>query len=224
MTGRALSWPSWQRLAAGMVGALVVSLAFFPIYLGGAAVAGTRAYGMHFYTGWELAIPFWPPAIVPYLSMFVLFFMPPFQLEARELADLVRRLVVASLVGGVIFLFLPSEIGFTERSDAGVWQAIYDGIYVIDVRSNAVPSFHVIYTASILLALRDVATPRLRVGYVVWLVAVCASTVLTHRHHLLDVASGLAIAAGVRALLPRRTAVFRFRPPAPERSAHEQAS
>jgi membrane-associated phospholipid phosphatase len=46
----------------------------------------------------------------------------------------------------------------------------------------------------------DVATPRLRILYVLWLVVVCASTVLTHRHHLLDVAGGIAITLAARRL------------------------
>ena len=96
--------------------------------------------------------------IVPYLSMFALFLMPPLQLEERELADLVRRLVIASLIGGIVFLCLPSEIGFAERTDAGIWQAIYDRHLCASTAAfNAVPSFHVIYTASILLAFIDVA-------------------------------------------------------------------
>ena len=142
--------------------------------------------------------------IVAYLSMFALFLMPPMQLEPGELADLARRLVIASLIGGVVFFCLPSEIGFAERTDAGIWQPAYDFLYAIDDRFNAVPSFHVIYTASILLAFIDVALPRLRIAYVAWLILVCASTVLTHRHHLIDVVSGLAIAFAVRALLRGR--------------------
>jgi membrane-associated phospholipid phosphatase len=204
MTGRPLSWPSWERLAAGITGALIVSAAFFPIYLGGAAVAGLQDHRLHLYAGFELAIPFWPVMIVPYLSMFVLFVIPPLQLEARELTHLVWRLVIASLAGGVIFLCLPSEIGFADRSDAGFWQPLYDGIYSIDGHFNAVPSFHVIYTASILLAMAEAATPRLRIGYFLWLVLVCASTVLTHRHQLIDVASGLAIAFAARAVTRAR--------------------
>jgi hypothetical protein len=39
---------------------------------------------------------------------------------------------------------------------------------------------------------------------VAWLIIVCASTVLVHRHHLADVGSGLAIAFAVRALAHRR--------------------
>jgi membrane-associated phospholipid phosphatase len=48
-----------------------------------------------------------------------------------------------------------------------------------------------------------VATARLRWVYLAWLAIVCASTVLTHRHHLLDVAAGLAIAVAVRTVFPR---------------------
>lgn len=208
MTGRPLTWPTWQRLAAGITGALVVSLAFFPIYGGSLIFAALREHPAQLYASWELATPFWPPMIVAYFSMFALFLMPPLQLEPSELADLVRRLVIASLIGGVIFFCLPSEIGFAERRDAGIWQGAYNFLYAIDDRFNAVPSFHVIYTASILLAFIEVASPRLRVAYLAWLVAVCASTLLTHRHHLIDVASGLAIAFGVRALLRGRARSF----------------
>jgi hypothetical protein len=187
-----------------MLGALAVSAVFFPIYVGGAAIAGTRGEALHLYAAWELAIPFWPPMIVAYLSMFALFVVPPLQLEPQELIDLALRLVVASLAGGLIFFSAPSVVGFAERIDAGAWQPLYDRVYAIDTRFNALPSFHVIYTASILLALIDVSGPKLRSIWVAWLIIVCASTVLTHRHHLADVGSGLAIAFAVRALAHRR--------------------
>ena len=35
MSARPLSVPTWPRLWTGILGALVVSLAFFPIYVGG---------------------------------------------------------------------------------------------------------------------------------------------------------------------------------------------
>ena len=119
-----------------------------------------------------------------------------------------RRLVVASLIGGLVFLALPAQLGF-RRAHAmpASGSRLYDGIYRIDNRFNTVPSFHVIYTASILLAFIEVATPRLRRLYLAWLVVVCASTVLTHRHHLLDVAAGLAIAVAVRAVFRAADAV-----------------
>jgi membrane-associated phospholipid phosphatase len=201
LTGRPLSWPTLDRLATGVAGFVIVSLAFFPIYMGCAAITAARGKPLHLYAQWELSIPFWPFMVVPYLSMFVLFLMPPLQLDACELRSLVRRLLVASLIGGIVFLCLPAQLGFAERADAGIWQPLYDAIYRIDNRFNTVPSFHVIYTASILLAFMAVATARLRWVYLAWLTIVCASTVLTHRHHLLDVAAGLAVA--VRAVFPR---------------------
>jgi membrane-associated phospholipid phosphatase len=207
MNGRALTLPTWQRLAVGIVGAGIVSIAFFPIYIGGALTTGLLDHRLHLYAAWEVALPFWPPMIVPYLSMFVLFLTPVLQLNEAELVELVRRLVVASLVGGLVFLCLPTETGFVERNDAGIWQPIYDVLYAIDGRANAAPSFHVIYTTSILLAFIDVATPRLRIAYMLWLVTVCASTVLTHRHHVLDVASGLIIAWAVRTWAMRRAPI-----------------
>jgi hypothetical protein len=216
MTGRSLTLPPRPRVIAGISGAAVVSLVFFPIYLGGAATTGFLDHRLHLYGAWELALPFWPMMIVPYLSMFLLFLMPPLQLDEPVLAELVGRLVVGSVMGGAVFLCLPTEVGFAERTDAGIWQAIYDGVYAIDGRTNAVPSFHVIYTSSILLAFIDVATPRLRVVYMIWLLTVCTSTVLTHRHHLLDVACGFAVVLAARELVRRRLpAVLR----APENSS-----
>src|SRR5262245_14782773 len=206
MSGRPLSFPTWSRLCTGILGALVVSLVFFPIYVGGGLSTGVLGQRLHLYAAFELAFPFWPAMFVAYLSMSVVFLVPAFQLNERELWALVRRLVVASILGGLAFLLFPSEIGFTEHSDAGRWQPLYDLIYGVDTRANAVPSFHVIYTSTILLALMEVATPRLRILYALWLVVICASTVLTHRHHLLDVAGGRAIALAVRRLRLRRPA------------------
>src|SRR5207247_452212 len=80
MTARPLTLPPWQRLVAGILGAAVVSLAFFPIYLGGTVSTGLLDHRLHLYSTWELDLPFWPAMIVPYLSMFVLFLTPPLQL------------------------------------------------------------------------------------------------------------------------------------------------
>src|SRR6266540_712855 len=152
MNGRPLTLPTWDRLATGLGGALIGALVFFPIYLGCGAVIAMRDSPLRLHADWELSIPFWPFMIIPYLSIFVLFLMPPLQLEPGELRNLVQRLVVASLIGGIMFLCLPAQLGFAERADAGIWQGLYDGVYRIDNRFNMVPSFHVIYTASILLA------------------------------------------------------------------------
>jgi membrane-associated phospholipid phosphatase len=203
VTARGISWPTRSRVTTGIAGAVRVALVFFPVYIGCAALTAARAAHWHPYAGWELGIPFVPSMIVPYLSMFVLFLLPPLQLDEAELRALSTRLIVASLLGGAMFLVLPAQMGFPTHDDAGRWQGIYSALYRIDGPFNTVPSFHVIYTASILLAMIEAATPALRRVYLAWLVVVCASTVLTHRHHLVDVAAGLALAFVTPALLRR---------------------
>jgi len=180
----------------------MVAAVFFPVYLG-ASAAAQHAECWRLYADWERSLPFWPFMIVPYLSLFVLFLMPPLQLEVRELRALTWRLVGASLAGGALLALFPSRVGFVEHHDAGVFQGLYDAMYRADPPVNAAPSFHVLYTAIILLAMRDAAVPALRRAWLGWLVLVCASTVLTHRHHLLDVAFGLALAVAARAVPPR---------------------
>ncbi|MBI4867130.1 MAG: phosphatase PAP2 family protein [Candidatus Wallbacteria bacterium] len=204
MRGRPLSWPTGSRILSGAAGALLLTPVFFSCYLGSAAFAGSSAHRWHLYCDWELSAPFWPAMIVPYLSMFALFCLPVFQLEPAQLRQLTKRLLVGSLAGLLVMLLLPAELGFPDRSDAGIWQSLYDGIYRIDNRFNTVPSFHVIYTATILLLFIEVATPAMRLAYSAWLVLVCASTVLTHRHHLLDVVAGLAIALTLHSLFRGR--------------------
>src|ERR1051326_8444670 len=115
MSGRAPRWPTWQMLATGIAGALVVSAVFFPVYLGSAAFADSRAVRWQLYASWELAIPFWPAMIVPYLSMFWLFVMPPLQLDASELVRLTKQLVIATLIGALIFILLPADLGYPDH-------------------------------------------------------------------------------------------------------------
>src|SRR6266536_3615607 len=81
MNGRPLTLPTCERLATALAGVPIVQLAFFPIYLGCGALTAMRDSPLRLYADWELAIPFWPFMIVPYLSMFVLFLMPPLQLD-----------------------------------------------------------------------------------------------------------------------------------------------
>jgi len=107
MSGRPLSFPTWARLWTGILGALVVSLAFFPIYVGGSMTTGVLGQRLHLYAAFELALPFWPAMIIAYLSMFALFLLPTFQLDESELWVLVRRLVAASILGGLVFLSCP---------------------------------------------------------------------------------------------------------------------
>jgi membrane-associated phospholipid phosphatase len=54
----------------------------------------------------------------------------------------------------------------------------------------------VVWSTLFLAALIKSSTSRqARFGWWVWLILICASTVLVHQHHMIDVVSGLGLAA-----------------------------
>lgn len=104
--------------------------------------------------------------------------------------QLAARLCWASLAGGAFFLLVPAELVYPDRTDAGLFQPLYDVLYKIDTRYDMARSFHVLYCSIIVWAMHRVARPLFRRILEIWLVALVASTVFTHRHHLFDVVLG----------------------------------
>jgi membrane-associated phospholipid phosphatase len=68
-------------------------------------------------------------------------------------------------------------------------------MFSIDLPHNMAPALHVVFSALILFAALDASrlTPT-KILWWSWLILICASTILVHQHHLLDVISGLAMA------------------------------
>jgi membrane-associated phospholipid phosphatase len=57
-----------------------------------------------------------------------------------------------------------------------------------------------------LLGCSEGAARPLKWIYAGWLIVLSASTILVHQHHLLDVATGLALAVAVRRMVPLKPA------------------
>jgi hypothetical protein len=69
---------------------------------------------------------------------------------------------------------------------------------------NLVPSLHVAYGTGVLGACMRIVPRLLQMLYVSWLTMLALSTILTHQHHLLDVAPGFALALVMQWLFPMR--------------------
>ena len=67
------------------------------------------------YISLELQIPFVPEFVWAYLSLYLLFLIPPFFLTHQRMNVLGRQLIAATLFCGLVFLLLPTELGF-ERA------------------------------------------------------------------------------------------------------------
>jgi membrane-associated phospholipid phosphatase len=182
-----------NRLRTYLLWSSLVGIAFFAVYPTMNWLTSLRASPLHLYFDAELAIPFVPQFIWPYLSMYALFAIPPFLIPAEQMPALGRQLIAGCLISAVCFLILPAELGFVRELPPAPYTAIYAKVFSVDRPFNLVPSLHVIFSTAIALACADFARPALRSALLFWLAVIVASTVLVHQHHLLDVAVALAI-------------------------------
>jgi membrane-associated phospholipid phosphatase len=175
---------------------VIVSLVFGAVYPLCNWVTHQHGHTLGLYLPIELRIPFRPTFVWVYLSMYLLFFTPPFLLDAKGLDRLGRRLVKGTWISGAIFLLLPTHLGFPRVAPVDpLLRGLYERIFAIDLPHNMVPSLHVVYSGLILMAYsKDGIRPQLSGAWWLWLSFICASTLLVHQHHVLDVVSGLGLA------------------------------
>jgi membrane-associated phospholipid phosphatase len=169
-------------------------------------LTGARASTFGLYLDGERTIPFLPAWIWAYLSINLLFMLPPLFMRASDMPLLGKRMLVATLSGCLIFLLLPARLGFERVVPGdGLYRAVFGGLFQADGPHNLVPSLHVTYASLCILSFQAAAREwRTRAAWGLWLVTIMASTVLVHQHHLLDVVSGLGLAAVIRVWIPER--------------------
>jgi len=173
-----------------------ITVVFFTVYPLCNWLTAKRETVLRLYVAAELQIPFVPEFVWIYLSLYLLFVIPPFFLSASRMNALGKRLVEATIFCGIVFLVLPAELGF-ERTvpDDPFYSAMFARLFAIDLPHNMAPSLHVTFSAMILFVLlNESGSAAARIGFWIWLVLICSSTVLVHQHHLIDVVTGLLVA------------------------------
>jgi membrane-associated phospholipid phosphatase len=171
-----------------------LTITFLVVYGGLNAWTARRAFRLPLYADWELAIPRVPEAVLIYVSIQLLFLLPLWLLNIARIHALGRAMLTAILVAGALFAVLPGELGF-DRALPNSWLApLYGIVFLLDGPHNLFPSLHVGLSGLVLLFLARDARVGCRGAYATWWLLLCASVVLTHQHHLLDVAGGVALA------------------------------
>ncbi len=140
-----------------------------------------------------------PELIWVYLSMNLLLFFPPFFMAVNELGLLGKQLIAGTVISGLFFLLIPTELGF-ERivPDTSPYHELFSEIFKVDYPHNLVPSLHVVFSTSIILAICKHLTFWSRWLLLIWLGAIMASTMLVHQHHIIDVLAGFTLALALR--------------------------
>lgn len=183
----------WKTYAFWFV---CISVVFFAVYPTCNWVTAQRGVTYGLYLDAELSIPLVPEFVWAYLSLYILFLLPPFLFTPAQMNRLGKKLVTAIVVCGVVFLLVPTRLGFTRvLPDSPLYRAVFESIFSVDLPHNLVPSLHVAFSALILVSL--IAVCRRLAGKMVfatWLVLISLSTLFVHQHQLIDVATGLFVA------------------------------
>ena len=106
-----------------------------------------------------------------------------------------------------VLLLLPAELGFVRNEDAGSHARLYEALYAVALPHNLVPSLHIVLTTLVVLSLMDSGVRVMRYVYATWLSLITVSVLLVHQHHIVDVVSGLALAALCRRFMPGPTLI-----------------
>lgn len=185
---------------------LWISVAFVAVYPTCNWITSRRGELLQLYLEAELAIPFVPAFAWPYLSLYAVFFVPPFLLESDVMSRLGKALVAVTLLGGVVFLLLPAELGFERVVPTDpLYAALFERLFLVDHPHNLVPSLHVAFSGLILFTLMHyVESLMAKALFGAWLVLLCVSTVFVHQHHLLDIATGLLVAVAAYRVITQR--------------------
>ena len=190
-----LAWPGWMLLVQTLVLALPVTLWWVLVYHGANRLTELRSYRVRVHLNAELAMPFVPPFILAYLSLNLVFVLAPFILRSRrELEALALSLVMVTAVAGISFLLFPAELAY-PRCDPGAWAGLFVFARKMALSYNLVPSLHVAMSCTCLTAYATRCGVAGKALLSAWATAIALSTLLTHQHHVLDVATGLALAA-----------------------------
>ena len=200
-------WPGVTNLAyACFVLGPVLMGCFVFVYAGADYLTGLHPYRVPLFFGWELAIPFVPASIVFYNSLHLAYSIAPFILRTRkEMNAMALTWISITLVGGIGFLALPFEPGYSPMTEdvLGPWRGMYHFADDANLTFNCFPSLHVAWSIACLDVYSRKAGRLGKLCLAAWGGAIMLSTLLTHFHHVVDVVGGFLLALfGSRLLYP----------------------
>ncbi|MCC8152897.1 MAG: phosphatase PAP2/dual specificity phosphatase family protein [Tannerellaceae bacterium] len=158
----------------------------------------------------EHRIPFLSWMVLPYMSSGV-FFVYVFYLASskKDLYLLVKRLVFATVVAGIVYLLFPLQYSFEKPHTDGVFGFFFRQLSRWDTSFNQAPSLHITY-AFIFWSVIRYHTSGIRKSFLaVWLILMGVSTLTVYQHHLIDILGALLLVPVIFLVFPRRTGDFR---------------
>lgn len=178
--------------------AVCTLVVFYAIYPASNWLAAQQSQRYDFLTPWDALIPLVPEFIWVYFSFFGFILLPIWLVDPRRIDALGLRQVAATVVCGVVFALFPANLAFARVvPEMEPYRSIFTWMFAVDQPHNLLPSLHIVYTVATggaLIGTQWALGRRwLCVGMACWAAAICASTLLVHQHHILDLVAALAL-------------------------------
>ncbi|RKH60084.1 phosphatidic acid phosphatase [Corallococcus interemptor] len=198
-------WPASGELKRTSAMACGFALFFLAVYGGASWVTGFYPGGLRVDLPVEQHIPFVPGWAAVYVSMDVLLLLSLFIFRTwRQMLPFALALCAETVLGALCFLVLPVEVAWPPRAVTGVWASVFQAADTMNLERNYLPSLHVAFACTAALAYRERSGPVASTLFTLWALAIAASTLLIHEHHLVDVFAGALLAWGTwRVVAPR---------------------
>ena len=149
------------------------------------------------------AIPFLPGFIYPYITWYLYLMIPAIYYLVKENGPAFTRYALFIILGFsgsllICMLFPNCQLLRADLSQPdSLSEFIVAAIYAADTPTNVLPSMHVVGCLGVMAAIFDGEefVHRGRWFFVLWGLAICASTVFVKQHSILDVIAGVAFGA-----------------------------
>ena len=166
------------------------------LYLSSNCIAETLLSHHQLYLECEKDIPQVPGMILFYESYFLLVLLSFICAKSRKnIRALSITMMVSSVIACTIFLLFPGELGFSRTVNIQGFESMFEALHRMDKPHNLYPSLHITFSAiSAFTLLRHTQKKRMQVLLILWLMMSSLSVILTHQHHLFDIATGFVLA------------------------------
>ncbi len=188
-------WPGWKHLRFAWLLSLAGLLWFILVYGGTDFLTAHRTFRVRVYFDAELSIPFIPEMALIYMSIYFFFLAAPFILrQRREFLALAMTLNLVILVSGICFLLFPAQVAFPPPKNFGAFPNLYHFADQLSLTYNLMPSLHVALSVVCIAVFSARSGKAGKVILWAWAIAISASTLFIHKHHILDIVAGFALA------------------------------
>ena len=188
------AWPGWTILVYYLLLGTAIALWFAIVYGACDWITAHRSLRLPLHFPWESRIPFMPWMSAFYLSIFPLFWAIPFILRTRaELLAMAKAAGAVIGVAGIGFLLAPAGSAHPIHEGTGLLPGLFRFADWLNLDHNDMPSLHVALAVLCVAVLARKAGPAGKGALWIWAAAVSVSTLVTHQHHVLDVATGVLL-------------------------------